>query len=186
MCSKISSRKLLWEEHLTNFEIFARPEGYFLVLKQLMRLFQKKDKKTNDFLRIMTLCNRVALERDDQGQFHYHASSPDEEALVRSAAMLGFKINNQIYCGDSTFRQINEVGYFAASFWIMEHLKTFYMKNGVELLELIYVCNYFKCGRIQVSFWSSCSQFVFITSLILCETTKLGIWGNDLRIDFQG
>uniref|UniRef100_F1KSD9 Phospholipid-transporting ATPase n=1 Tax=Ascaris suum TaxID=6253 RepID=F1KSD9_ASCSU len=43
-----------------------------------------------EFLRMMAVCHTVVPELDDEGTLRYQASSPDEGALVRGAAALGF------------------------------------------------------------------------------------------------
>ncbi|KHN72946.1 putative phospholipid-transporting ATPase IA [Toxocara canis] len=43
-----------------------------------------------EFLRMMAVCHTVVPEMDDEGVLGYQASSPDEGALVRGAAALGF------------------------------------------------------------------------------------------------
>lgn len=39
---------------------------------------------------MMAVCHTVVPERDKNDELHYQASSPDEGALVRAAAALGF------------------------------------------------------------------------------------------------
>lgn len=39
---------------------------------------------------MMAICHTVVPERDKSGELQYQASSPDEGALVRAAAALGF------------------------------------------------------------------------------------------------
>lgn len=39
---------------------------------------------------MMAICHTVVPEKGEEGQIRYQASSPDEGALVRGAAALGF------------------------------------------------------------------------------------------------
>ncbi|VDM96467.1 unnamed protein product [Thelazia callipaeda] len=45
---------------------------------------------SKEFLRMMAICHTVVPEFGKDGMIHYQASSPDEGALVRAAASLGF------------------------------------------------------------------------------------------------
>lgn len=51
---------------------------------------QENSEWVREFLRMMAVCHTVVPELDDEGTLRYQASSPDEGALVRGAAALGF------------------------------------------------------------------------------------------------
>ncbi|VDN35660.1 unnamed protein product [Gongylonema pulchrum] len=53
-------------------------------------LFQEKAETVKEFLRMMAVCHTVVPEKQEDGNLRYQASSPDEGALVRGAAALGF------------------------------------------------------------------------------------------------
>ena len=53
-------------------------------------IFQPTKDYIVEFLRMMAVCHTVVPERNDEGTPNYQASSPDEAALVRSAAALNF------------------------------------------------------------------------------------------------
>ncbi|EJD75125.1 phospholipid-translocating P-type ATPase [Loa loa] len=59
-------------------------------LLELIRTSDKKASPVKEFLRMMAICHTVVPEKDKSGELQYQASSPDEGALVRAAAALGF------------------------------------------------------------------------------------------------
>ncbi|KAL4002263.1 Phospholipid-transporting ATPase tat-1 [Acanthocheilonema viteae] len=59
-------------------------------LPELVKTSDEKAGFVKEFLRMMAICHTVVPERDKSGELQYQASSPDEGALVRAAAALGF------------------------------------------------------------------------------------------------
>ncbi|CAG9539726.1 unnamed protein product [Cercopithifilaria johnstoni] len=59
-------------------------------LPELIKTSDEKAGSVKEFLRMMAICHTVVPERDESGELQYQASSPDEGALVRAAAVLGF------------------------------------------------------------------------------------------------
>ncbi|VDK70172.1 unnamed protein product [Onchocerca ochengi] len=59
-------------------------------LPELIRTSDEKANSIKEFLRMMAICHTVVPGRDKNGRLQYQASSPDEGALVRAAATLGF------------------------------------------------------------------------------------------------
>ncbi|MCP9259162.1 Phospholipid-transporting ATPase tat-1 [Dirofilaria immitis] len=58
-------------------------------LPELIRTSDEKADSVKEFFRMMAICHTVVPERKN-GELQYQASSPDEGALVRAAANLGF------------------------------------------------------------------------------------------------
>uniref|UniRef100_A0A0R3RW30 Phospholipid-transporting ATPase n=1 Tax=Elaeophora elaphi TaxID=1147741 RepID=A0A0R3RW30_9BILA len=59
-------------------------------LPELIKTSDEKANSIKEFLRMMAICHTVVPERDKNDELQYQASSPDESALVRAAATLGF------------------------------------------------------------------------------------------------
>ncbi|VDK80983.1 unnamed protein product [Litomosoides sigmodontis] len=59
-------------------------------LQELIKTSDEKATSVKEFLRMMAVCHTVVPEKDKNGLIQYQASSPDEGALVRAAAALGF------------------------------------------------------------------------------------------------
>jgi len=58
-------------------------------------------KQLQQFYRMLAVCHTVLVEHVE-GQLHYQASSPDEEALVKGAAQMGFELTNRHSKADGT------------------------------------------------------------------------------------
>jgi magnesium-transporting ATPase (P-type) len=57
------------------------------------KFFQPTSDNIREFLTMMAVCHTVVLEKDVDGNINYQASSPDEGALVRAAANIGYIFN---------------------------------------------------------------------------------------------
>ena len=80
-----------------------RGEKYDVNMRLLRKLFDTEKVGGNEkqietialFLRMMAVCQTVVPERNEKNEIEYQASSPDESALVKAAANLGYKFENR-------------------------------------------------------------------------------------------
>jgi len=64
------------------------------VFADLLALLQQGTKEAVDFMIALVLCHTVIVDLDDEGLPRYNAEGPDEEALVKAAALLGFVLRS--------------------------------------------------------------------------------------------
>ena len=65
-----------------------------VVFADLLQRIGSGSAAASDFLLVLALCHTVVIDKDDQGNPRYNAEGPDEEALVKAAATLGFKLES--------------------------------------------------------------------------------------------
>jgi len=64
------------------------------VFADLLREVEKGNETVCAFLLILAVCHTVVMDKDDAGNPRYNAEGPDEEALVKAAAALGFVLQS--------------------------------------------------------------------------------------------
>ena len=61
------------------------------------------------FLRLLSVCHTVLVERDSiSGHCYYNAESPDEAALVEAAAQLGYRFVERVTTAKGSFVSVEE------------------------------------------------------------------------------
>ena len=75
-----SEETALGKRNINQREVFA----------DLLREVEKENAMVWAFLTILAVCHTVVMDTDDAGNPRYNAEGPDEEALVKAAAALGF------------------------------------------------------------------------------------------------
>jgi phospholipid-transporting ATPase len=72
--------------------------------------------KVADFLLLLSVCHTVVMDVDEEGKPRYNAEGPDEEALVKAAAALGFVLKNT---DDNVYEVVDETRNVSRKFQIL-------------------------------------------------------------------
>lgn len=73
------------------FELLNTSEDFKYNQSYLLKM-EAKRRPVREFLMLIALCHTVVIEKEEDGGIRYNAEGPDEEALVKFAAGMGFQL----------------------------------------------------------------------------------------------